>query len=117
LGEPDPVNSIDLARKEDPELSDIRELFDLWINYELDLDTPYTTGSIIEIACRPLSPNDFNTPFFKQFLLRVAGDRNGGVSAQRLGKWLRQISGRVVDGFRLIRTQSRNVAAFQLRKM
>jgi hypothetical protein len=40
LEEPDPVSSMETARDEDPELSDIREFFDLWLAYELDLDTP-----------------------------------------------------------------------------
>jgi bifunctional DNA primase/polymerase-like protein len=95
LGEPDPVTSMDATRAEDPDLSDIRELFDLWLDYELDLDTPYTTARIIELACAP--PTGFNPPVFKQFLVRVAGDKDGGVSAKRLGEWLRRISGRVVS--------------------
>jgi hypothetical protein len=116
LGEPDPIRSADTIRDEDPELSNIREFFDLWLAYELDLDTPYTTSRIIEIACAPPAPNDLNPRFFEQFLLRVAADK-GGVSAQRLGTWLRKISGRVVAGYRLIRTQKMNVAAFQLKKV
>jgi putative DNA primase/helicase len=94
LGEPDPIASIDASQAEDPDLSDIRELFDLWLDYELDLDTPYTTNRIIEEACK--APAGFNLPVFKQFLLRVAGDKNGDISAKRLGEWLRRISGRVV---------------------
>ena len=31
LGEPDPVASMDASRAENPELSDIRELFGLWL--------------------------------------------------------------------------------------
>jgi RepB DNA-primase N-terminal domain len=116
LGEPDPVSSMEAAREEDPELSDIREFFDLWLAYELDLDTPYTTSRIIEIACAPPAPNDLNPRFFEQFLLRIAADK-GGVSAQRLGMWLRKISGRVVAGYRLIRGHERNVAAFRLKKV
>jgi putative DNA primase/helicase len=115
LGEPDPVASMDKTREEDPELSDIRELFGLWLDYELDLDTPYRTSRIIELACAP--PAGFNAPVFKQFLVRIAGDKDGNVSAKRLGEWLRRISGRVVAGYRLIREQQRSVAAFQLRKM
>jgi hypothetical protein len=115
LGEPDPVASMDKTREEDPELSDIRELFGLWLDYELDLDVSYRTGRIIEVACAP--PAGFNAPVFKQFLVRIAGDRDGNISAKRLGEWLRRISGRVVAGYRLIREQQRSVAAFQLRKM
>jgi hypothetical protein len=84
LGEPDPVASMDASRAEDPELSDIRELFSLWLIYEIDLDTPYTTIRFIEEACRP--PAGFNPPAFKQFLVRVAGDKDGNVSAKRLGE-------------------------------
>jgi hypothetical protein len=114
LGEPDPVTSMDASRAVDPDLADIRELFGLWLDYELGLDTPYTTARLIEEACKP--PVGFNTPAFKQFLLRVAGDKNGAVSAKGFGEWLRRISGRVVsrtadDGtvgkYRLIRTQHR----------
>jgi putative DNA primase/helicase len=116
LGEPDPVASMEAARDEDPELSDIREFFELWLAYELDLDTPYTTSRIIEIACAPPASNDFNPRFFEQFLLRVAEDK-GAISAKRLGLWLRRISGRVVAGYRLILGRERNVAAFRLKKV
>jgi putative DNA primase/helicase len=116
LGEPDPVASMETVRGEDPELADIREFFELWLAYELDLDTPYTTSRIIEIACVPTQMGDFNPRYFERFLLQVAGDK-GAVSAKRLGKWLRHVSGRIVHGYRLIRRQAMNVAAFELKKM
>jgi hypothetical protein len=72
----------------------------LWPDY-LDLDERYKTGRIIEIACQPLASNDFNRQPLRDLLLRVAGTTQGAVSPERLGKWLRKISGRVVDGFRL----------------
>jgi putative DNA primase/helicase len=117
LGEPDPIASMEAVRDEDPELSDTREFFGLWLDYELDLDTLYTTSRIIEIACAARLPNDFNPRLFEQFLLRVAGDKGGGVSAQRLGMWLRRICGRVVAGHRLILGRKGNVAAFKLKKV
>src|SRR5262249_41065992 len=40
LEEPDPVASVDKPQAEDPEMAEIRELHDLWINYELNLDEP-----------------------------------------------------------------------------
>jgi putative DNA primase/helicase len=101
LGQPDPVDSMESSREDDPELADIRELFTLWTSY-LDLDERYTANRIIEIACQPLSPNDFNRPPFKELLLRVAGDRQStAVLSKRLGWWLRGISGRVLEGHRL----------------
>ena len=119
LGEPDPTASVDWIRTEDPELSAIRELFDLWLAYDFGLDTPYTTSRIIEIACAPPASNDFNVPVFKQFLLRMAASKGneGVVSAERLGLWLRKISGRVVAGHRLISGRERSVASFQLKKV
>ena len=87
LGQPDPVGSMESSREEDPELADIRELFTLWNDY-LDVDQRYPTNRIIEIACQPLSPNDFNRQPFKELLFRVAGDRQGAVvSPKRLGWW------------------------------
>jgi hypothetical protein len=47
-------------------------------------------------------------------LLRVAAGKDGKVSAQRLGMWLRKISGRVVAGHRLVSVRVGNVAAFKL---
>jgi hypothetical protein len=103
LGEPDPVESMDSARDEDPELGDIRELFGLWPDY-FDLDQKVTTGQIIELACQAPAANDFNRHPLKELLLGVAGDRDGGrggISGKRLGWWLRGISGRVEPGHRL----------------
>jgi len=116
---------MDASRAEDPELSDIRELFDLWLNYDLGLDTPYTTARLIEEACKP--PAGFNSPWFKQFLVRVAADKDGNISAKRLGEWLRRISGRVVSvtaangavgKYRLVRGQAgTGRASFRLKRV
>jgi hypothetical protein len=119
LGMPDPAVSIETARAEDTVLTDLQEFFDLWIDYDLGLDTPYITSRIIELACAP--PSGFNPPAFEQFLLRIAAGRDGKISAKRLGEWLRRNSGRVVtrpaDGcsYRLIRKQANAArACFQL---
>jgi putative DNA primase/helicase len=103
LGERDPVESVEKIRREDPELNDIREFFAMWLNYDLGLDTDYMAARLIELACIPPAPNDYNPPSMKLLLLRLAGDKTGEISAHRLGLWLRKISGRVVDGYRLIR--------------
>src|SRR5215472_15493511 len=100
LGEPDPVSSMDEIRKEDPELATIGEFFQLWQDYGLGLDTPHTTARIIELACTA-TPNSYNPPWFKDFLLRIAARKGsqGDVSPERLGQWLRRISGRIVGGY------------------
>jgi hypothetical protein len=117
LGEPDPVESTDSARTEDPELASIRELFSLWTDY-FDLDRSYTTSRIVEGACEAPAPDDFNRRPLKALLLQVAGDRGGGVSTTRLGRWLRRISGRVVDGHRLTLSHpNKALAAFSLSRV
>lgn len=89
----------------------------MWIDYDLGLDTPYTTSDIIGTACAPPAPNDYSPPVFKQLLMNIAGEQTG-VSAKRLGWWLRKISGRIVDGYRLVRKQARsNRASFWLQKV
>jgi putative DNA primase/helicase len=120
LGEPDPIISMDEIRAEDPELANIREFFQLWLDYGLDLDTPYTVARILELACAPLPSNNYNTPWFKDFLLRVAAakGKEGSVSPERLGWWLRRISGRVVNQHRLMKERDRaSVASFRLVKV
>jgi hypothetical protein len=121
LGEPDPIASMEAAREEDEELSSIREYFDLWQDYDLDLDTDYTSNRVVEAACMRMgggSQLDLNPRIFEQFLLRVAADKNGNISALRLGLWMRKISGRVVAGHRLIRGRDdRAVATFRLERV
>jgi hypothetical protein len=105
LGEPDPVASIDTTQAEDSELGDLREMVDHWRD-ELKLDEPYKTASIVEAASA--APAGFNVAVFRQFLVRIAGDKDGNISPKRLGEWLRRNSGRVVRGsddkrYRLLR--------------
>jgi hypothetical protein len=47
LGEDDPWKSTDMAREEDPELSDIREFFDSGV---MDIDHHYKTQRLIDLA-------------------------------------------------------------------
>ena len=117
LGEPDPILSMEEIREEDPELTNIRELFDLWRSY-LRLDTAYTTARIIEIACEQGVIGYVNLGF-RDLLLRVAPTRGkeSKISRERLGLWLRRISGRPVKQHRLIKGRDRSVASFQLVEM
>jgi hypothetical protein len=103
LGEPDPVSSMEQAREEDPELAKIREFFVLWPSY-MRMDTPYTPARIIEIACEDTPANRFS-PDLTSCLLKVAAmkGRESEISLERLGWWLRRISGRIVDGHRLVK--------------
>jgi hypothetical protein len=118
LGEPDPVISMEGLRDEDIELANIREFFGFWMEYGLALDTPYVTADIIEEATAAAPSNYWGPREFKPFLLRIAAAKGDAtkVSAERLGHWLRRISGRIVKltdvqgmerRYRLIREQDR----------
>jgi putative DNA primase/helicase len=90
LGEDDPWKSTDMAREEDPELSDIREFFDSGV---MDIDHHYKTQRIIDLAA------DDET---KALLIRVSDSSGPLAEPYKLGMWLRRISGRPVDGMRLM---------------
>jgi RepB DNA-primase from phage plasmid len=116
LGESDPTACLEDIRKDDPVLNNIREFFALWRDYLL-MDTPYTTARIIDVADDRALTN-FNPPWLKTFLLRVAATKGNerDVSPERLGWWLRKVSGRVVNGLRLVREHDKttNAATFRL---
>ena len=105
LGEPDPVASMEEIREEDAELTNIREFFALWPAYMM-VEAPhvYTVARMIELACEQKPPN-FNSLDLKLFFLKVAAmrGRESEISPERLGQWLKRISGRIVGGFRLVK--------------
>jgi bifunctional DNA primase/polymerase-like protein len=120
LGEPDPVASVDSSQAEDPELAELREWFVLWLA-EFKLDEPFTAACFVEAALAV--PVGYNVNPLKEFLLRVAGDKNGGISTKRLGEWLSRHCGRVVriDGRRYWmikkRDTSTNTTTYQLSEL
>ena len=80
---------------------------------------PQESASIIRTAEEDAQrPGNFNEPDLKNFLLKVAAERGrpSVISPERLGRWLRQVSGRVVDGRRLVKEYDamNNVATFRL---
>ncbi|WP_462120614.1 PriCT-2 domain-containing protein [Methylorubrum extorquens] len=105
LGRADPVESVRTARNEDPDLTDIGELFAQWDAHMLR-NAPYTSQRLIEIAQERGSGAWGNgsgsrvRPELHGVLSRRAGygDR---LDARRLGNWLSSINGRVLGGLRL----------------
>ena len=98
FGEADPVDSMETAREEDPELSAIRELFGQLPDHFGERE--WTTAELVKTACDKPYAAQFTHPELRELLLRVAGE-GGKVSGKRLGKFLSKISGRVVGGVRL----------------
>ena len=104
LGEKDPVSSMDEIRAEDPQLAQVREFFQLWNDYRLDLNMPFTVARILELIDIAEPKGGLNPPRFREFLLKIARERHGAeVSPERFGWWLRRNAGRIVNGYRLIK--------------
>ena len=59
LGEPDPIASMDAARKEDAELSEHPRVLRSVDDYSLDLDVEYISSRIIEIARMRLAAGSY----------------------------------------------------------
>jgi putative DNA primase/helicase len=104
LGEKDPVSSMDEIRAEDPQLAQVREFFQLWNDYRLDLNMPFTVARILELIDIAEPKGGLNPPGFREFLLKIARERHRAeVSPERFGWWLRRNAGRIVNGYRLIK--------------
>jgi RepB DNA-primase from phage plasmid len=91
LGQPDPVSSMDEARADDPELAAIRQLL---ISSGIVVDRFYRARDIVSMST---TDDDL-----RELLIRVAGERDE-ISNRLVGNWLRKISGRIVDGRRLVK--------------
>ena len=101
LGKSDPAASMEQAREEDPELSELREIMMQWrkcigLNVEVAAKavTRQADQRILDQDTGRMLP-DYANPELRDSLLAVAGTR-GGIDNGRLGKWLRARKGRVV---------------------
>jgi hypothetical protein len=105
LDRTDPVESLKTARDEDPDLTDIGQLFAEWDTHMMR-DVPYTSQRLIEISEGRGAGTwgDGSGPHLRPDLNGVLLRRAGygtRIDARRVGNWLSQINGRVVGGLRL----------------
>jgi hypothetical protein len=111
LGQPDPVESMEQTRANDPKRRAVATLFDQWRQH-LKLGESYTVAQLIECA-RENSPQPTSSfgigvadyqpvrPEFNALLMERCPAPRGGIDARQLGKWLSQIRGQVHGGLRL----------------
>jgi hypothetical protein len=99
LGEPDPVRSMERARDMDPEQVAARELVAHWAAC-LGLDKQYTAREIVQKVCHDGAVL-LKRPEFRDLLLLQCGV-GGQVDTKKLGQWLKRISGRLYDGYRIV---------------
>jgi hypothetical protein len=94
LGKVDPCETLIEIRNNDPHRDALVAVIMQWNEY-LDLGVKYTVKEIIERAV--------NVPTFHTALMNVAAARAGGiVSNVALGRWLKRIQGKIVNGLALL---------------
>src|SRR6185437_1117991 len=106
LGQPDPVETTESAREDDPELMQLRDLVTSWES-TIGKDTTKTVKQAVEIANQKQTnefgdPTEYRSSEFRDALLAVSGIR-GEIDAKRLGNYLRSIEGRISNGLRVKR--------------
>jgi putative DNA primase/helicase len=103
LGEEDPVQTIEAAREEDPQLLQFEAVIAQWeIHFgRRRVATKDVVGMALQREGFIESDKQFLNPELRQALLAVAGN-DGRIDAARLGKWLGKHKNRVAGGRRII---------------
>jgi len=106
LGCADPAESMNAAREDDPELAELREIVGLW-RAAIPAGEARTVKEVADEGMRHKptemgEPTDLAHPEFRDALLRLAGER-GAINTKKLGRWLMNREGRIVDGHRVRR--------------
>jgi hypothetical protein len=106
LGCADPALSMEAAREDDPELSELREVLAVW-SEALGCDEAFTTKEVADEIAERLptqmgEPTDFAHPELRDALLRLAGAQ-GTLNTRRLGQWLLSKAGRIVGTQRFVK--------------
>ncbi len=105
LGCGDPCATMEVARQEDPELDELREVMALW---QRDLgEEAYTVRDIADHADQRHESygngaGDYVRPELRDVLWRIGSDR-GAISTKRLGYWLRGHEGRIANKCKITR--------------
>ncbi|MEO3475772.1 hypothetical protein AAFN86_28230 [Roseomonas sp. CAU 1739] len=119
LGCADPAASMQAARDDDPELTELREMLALWSDaFGSDAMTAKEVADAIhqKEPTQMGEPTDYRRPDLRDALIRLVGER-GEVNTKRLGRWLLSREGRIVDGQRFKRSTTKgqnNVARWQV---
>jgi putative DNA primase/helicase len=100
LGKSDPVDSLEAARADDPELIGLRDMHTAWADViGIGARWRCTTAEAISIIESHTGRGDLQWPDFNTAAQAVAG-KNRPADAITLGRWLRDKKGRVADGLR-----------------
>jgi putative DNA primase/helicase len=98
LGYEDPAKSMEAAREDDPELTELREVMGLWFKaLGIEKKTAKEVADLAESkhASQMGEPGELAHPEFREVLHRLVGER-GQINTKRLGRWLLSREGRMV---------------------
>jgi putative DNA primase/helicase len=106
LGCADPADSMEQAREDDPELSELREVTSLW-QETFGTGDGFTVKELTDRADERTKtqigePTEFAHSDWRDCLIRIVGER-GSISTRRFGNWLRDREGRIAAGLRLVK--------------
>jgi hypothetical protein len=103
LGLPDPVETMEAARKDDPTLQAMEAVFAA-LKDAIGINQRYTAVEIIQFAATVSAFGvlpQLKYPGLKEALQNIAGDRFGAIDPRALGKWFSRHKGRIAQGVRL----------------
>jgi hypothetical protein len=93
LGEPDPVKSMDQARRDDPDRKAARDLIEHWEKHLGVYPKTFTAREIIDCASSGKAPEFYD--------LLLTNSPHGKIESKSFGRWLAKIVGQVHGGRRI----------------
>ena len=111
LGCSDPCISLEAAREDDPDLSDLRDLLSAWVEEFGDIGA-FTCSEIVDkMGEKEANPDDdgregppiWKHPRMREIIIRISNGKTMG-DTRRLGNSFKDREGRVADGYRMRRS-------------
>jgi len=99
LGRPDPIETMERARADDPVKTALINLYNGW--YDAVGSAAQTTSEIVTAATTRMF-DSLAHPALHDALTDVADDRRGGIATKTLGRYLATHKNRVVDGLKMV---------------
>ncbi len=100
LGRPDPCETMNKARSEDPITSSLSNLFTSW--HLAGGSAPRTVAAVKDLANANDDFGGLRHSNFREALIDVADDGRNGVNSKKLGNFLKRYEGRIISGLKLV---------------
>lgn len=100
LGRTDPLLTMERAREDDPITSALRQVYHAW--HDATGETPQTANEMIAKSSLRGVHNDLIHEGLHDAFSVIAGDRAGGMTPTRLGKYLKDHENRMIASLKLV---------------